>query len=145
MKNFLELLDTRHHIDICIEMSPVFDIQEPVIQASVNSTVLFNGTVHAPMIFNYTSALTDCLCIEFQLRDKKYSAEHETAVIIQSINIDGIELIPKHVNKSVYINDHDHTQPTNYMGFNGVWRLDIDRPFYQWLHVATAQGWLLEP
>ena len=41
--------------------------------------------------------------------------------------IDGIEILPRF----------------GYLCHNG--RLSIDQPFYQWLHHATAQGWLLEP
>jgi hypothetical protein len=28
---------------------------------------------------------------------------------------------------------------------DGVWHFEIDQPFYQWRHVITGQGWLLEP
>jgi hypothetical protein len=41
--------------------------------------------------------------------------------------IDSIEILPKY----------------SYLGSNGV--LEINKPFYQWLHHATAQGWLLTP
>ena len=44
-----------------------------------------------------------------------------------SVVIDGIEVLPKFWHLST----------------NGV--LNIDRPFYQWLHHATDQGWLLVP
>lgn len=36
----------------------------------------------------------------------------------------------------------DNIDITNYIRDNSI---DIDRPFYQWLHQAQYQGWLLEP
>ena len=44
-----------------------------------------------------------------------------------AVVIDGIEILPRF----------------EYLCHHG--KLTIDRPFYQWLHHATAQGWLLEP
>jgi hypothetical protein len=42
-----------------------------------------------------------------------------------------------------YINEHNTNTPTSYLGVNGKWTLTIDRPFYQWLHQARSQGWLI--
>jgi hypothetical protein len=36
----------------------------------------------------------------------------------------------------------DNIDITDYITDN---QINIDRPFYQWLHLATKQGWLLEP
>jgi hypothetical protein len=44
-----------------------------------------------------------------------------------TVVIDSIEILPKY----------------SYLGNNGV--LEINTPFYQWLHHVTAQGWLLTP
>jgi hypothetical protein len=54
---------------------------------------------------------------------------HDTLIfdLVDTVVIDSIEILPKY----------------NYLGSNGV--LKIDTPFYQWLHHATAQGWLLKP
>ena len=43
------------------------------------------------------------------------------------VTVDGIEILPKY----------------EYLSQNGV--LDINEPFYQWLHRITGQGWLLVP
>ena len=44
-----------------------------------------------------------------------------------TVSIDGIDVLPRF----------------GYLCRHG--KLTIDLPFYQWLHHATAQGWLLEP
>jgi hypothetical protein len=123
----------------------MFDIYAPVIKLLINNIVLFDGPATQAIVIEQLKSLTDRVQIEIYLQDKKYSSEHETALVIKSINFDGFELVPVYISRAIYINDHNYEQPTNYMGFNGCWKLDIDRPFYQWLHGATNQGWLLKP
>jgi hypothetical protein len=43
------------------------------------------------------------------------------------VMVDGIEVLPRY----------------HYLGVNGT--LQITVPFYQWLHHASDQGWLLRP
>jgi hypothetical protein len=54
---------------------------------------------------------------------------HDTLIfdLSDTVVIDSIEILPEY----------------SYLGSNGV--LEINKPFYQWLHHATAQGWLLTP
>jgi hypothetical protein len=144
MKNFLELPDIEQ-ISIELVINPVFDLFAPKVAIKINNQILFAGTMNSTMQFKVQHELQSPIGISIELLNKKYSLEHETAVLINHITIDDIKVIPEHVDQSVYTNDHHYTQPTNYMGFNGIWSLDIDRPFYQWLHLTTAQGWLLEP
>ena len=81
--------------------------------------------------------------ISAELRNKHYTTEYETAVIIKRLSIDNIEIIPQYDYLADYDNDHDNNNPTHYLGFNGKWTLTIDRPFYQWLHQVQNQGWLI--
>ena len=81
--------------------------------------------------------------IIIELKNKIYDKDNQTAVIIRSLQIDGIDLVPRFDYLAEYVNDHGNNNPTNYLGFNGKWTLTFDRPFYQWLHQATGQGWLL--
>ena len=81
--------------------------------------------------------------IKIELRNKYYTNEYETAVIIDLISIDNINIIPTYCHLADYQNDHNNNNPTNYLGFNGKWTLTFDRPFYHWLHQVQAQGWLL--
>lgn len=32
---------------------------------------------------------------------------------------------------------------SNYMGWNGVWYLDIELPIFRWVHKTTGMGWLI--
>lgn len=44
-----------------------------------------------------------------------------------TVTVDGVEILPKY----------------KYLSQDGV--LEINEPFYCWLHKVTGQGWLLEP
>ena len=79
----------------------------------------------------------------FDRYNKVYTTEYETAVIIKRLSIDNINIIPEYTHCAEYNNDHGFTDPTSYIGFNGKWALTFDRPFYQWLHQAHNQGWLI--
>lgn len=32
---------------------------------------------------------------------------------------------------------------SNYLGWSGVWRLEVGLPIYRWIHTRTNQGWLI--
>ena len=145
MKNFSDLLATDHHIDLSIELDCIIDNGAPRIGVFVNDKCLLNTWLKEPITVNYSAHLLDPINIRITMNNKEYSAERETAVIIKNIQVDNIKLIPKFDYLAKYINDHNFNNPTNYLGFNGTWILDINRPFYHWLHEHTRQGWLLTP
>jgi len=130
MKTYSELTDTDIRIDIELE-----SIGDPKF--------LVNGAVLGQNNLTYHVELLRPFSITIELYNKHYTTEYETAVIIKRLSIDNIEMVPKYDYLAEYINDHNNNNPTSYLGFNGRWTLTIDRPFYQWLHRVTAQGWLL--
>ena len=32
---------------------------------------------------------------------------------------------------------------SNYMGWNGIWQLDVELPIYRWIHKTVNLGWLI--
>jgi hypothetical protein len=80
-----------------------------------------------------------------KLKNKIYGLNPDTAVVLNQISIDRFDIIPAWTQLAEYVNDHDNTDPTSYLGFNGEWKLEISEPFYQWRHQVTGQGWLLRP
>jgi hypothetical protein len=139
MKNYLDLKDTDQQLRCSITLEPV---GTPEVLITVGHHCASNKLFKSINI-NVHVDLLQPFCIEIQLKNKVYNADLETAVIIKSIQIDGIELVPRFNHLAYYTNDHDNNNPTNYLGFNGKWLLTFDRPFYQWLHQATDQGWLI--
>ena len=133
----LQAIDQRLHCHV--ELEPVGN---PEVAVIING-VYGGGKLFQSVVFDINTDLLKPFTIEIELRNKTYSMEHETAVIVKQLQIDGIDLVPRFDYLAVYDNDHNNTDPTSYLGFNGKWTLTIDRPFYQWLHQAQGQGWLL--
>ena len=141
MKNYLDLRATDLKLDVCVELVPV---GRPDIVVEIANNTYANSELNVPKKLKYQLDIKDTFSIEIELRNKTYTMEHETAVIIQHISIDSIDIVPKFDYLANYTNDHDNNNPTNYLGFNGKWVLNFDRPFYQWLHQVTGQGLLVD-
>jgi hypothetical protein len=145
MKNFLDLLATKKDIEVHVRLRPICDNGEPRCCIKINQSVMHDGLISGVTEAIQRVALTDPILIEIEMTEKKYSAEKETAVIIESIKIDGFDMIPAFTHLSQYDNERGYTGVTSYLGFNGKWSLDIAEPFYRWRHRETGQGWLLDP
>jgi hypothetical protein len=133
----LQAIDSRLHCHL--ELEPVGTPEVAVIIAGVYG----GGKLFQSAVFDISTDLLKPFSIEIELKNKTYTTEYETAVVIKQLQIDGIDLVPRFDYMATYINDHTNANPTSYLGFNGKWILTFDRPFYQWLHQATGQGWLL--
>ena len=145
MKNFSELLDTDTKITILVSIRPVTDNGDPTAWIRINDCTLYNNTLPFPVFAQMDMPLLDPIKIEIGMSNKKYNQNLETAVIIDSVCIDGFEITPNYTHLANYQNERNIDNPTSYLGFNGVWKLTIPEPFYRWQHRVTGQGWLLEP
>jgi hypothetical protein len=125
-------------LNIILEIDP---IGQPHVITNVSGNK-YEAVLTKPLRQSFVLPLTSPFSIEIELHNKTYSTDYETAAIIQQLTIDGVDLLRFNYLAS-YVNDHQSHTPTSYLGFNGKWILNIDRPFYQWLHQATKQGWLL--
>jgi hypothetical protein len=134
----LQAIDTRLHLHV--ELEPV---GTPDITVSVNDVVDHYPRLSNTIILDYHVDLLDLFAVNIELRNKHYTTEYETAVIIKRLSVDNIELIPEYDYLAKYVNDHDNNSPTSYVGFNGKWALTFDQPFYHWLHQHSGQGWLI--
>lgn len=141
MKTYSDLQDIDQSIDVKIILRP---IGLPNVSAGINQDFSNYLGLSAPVVLDYRVRLLDNIDIVIKLYNKQYNIDNEIAVIIDDIAIDNISVIPRFDYLAEYINDHNNTNPTSYLGFNGIWRLNIDQPFYHWLHKHTGQGWLLK-
>lgn len=145
MKNFSDLPDTDPTISVIIQLSVITDNGCPGAKVRVNQDVIEYLQLTQSVQHQFDVALREPLQIEIALIDKQYDQDRETAIKIDSVSIDGFELVPAWTHLAVYDTERGLQGPTSYLGINGSWRLDITRPFYQWRHHITGQGWLLEP
>ena len=134
MNRFSELQAIDQFVNVAVKLTPVGQPHAPGVRVTLNGDQL-----------QHSEQMSTPIELEIELFGKQYLGGEETAVVVDSVAIDGFEIVPNYTHLVQYTNDHNYTQPTNYIGFNGVWRLVINKPFYRWRHHATGQGWLLEP
>ena len=139
MKTYSDLQAIDSELHCYLELEPV---GTPEVAVIING-VYGGGKLFKSVVFDVKIDLLQPFTIEIELKNKTYSMEHETAVSIKQLQIDGIDIVPRFDYLATYRNDHDNNDPTSYLGFNGKWTLTIDRPFYHWLHEHTGQGWLI--
>ena len=139
MKTYSDLQAIDSGLHCYLELEPVGTPEVAVIIAGVYG----GGKLFKSVVFDVKIDLLQPFTIEIELKNKTYSMDYETAVIIKQLQIDGIDIVPKFDYLATYRNDHDNNDPTSYLGFNGKWTLTFDRPFYHWLHEHTGQGWLI--
>ena len=146
MKNFLDQLDIEQHcVTVTVKLQVIGNNGFPGASIRVNQDVVEYVQLLTTVKHQFKIGLKDSIEIEISMMGKEYSQTQETAVIIESVNIDGFEIVPNWTHLAVYNSERGLQGPTSYLGINGSWKLTIDRPFYQWQHLVTGQGWLLEP
>jgi len=142
MKNFSDLLATDLHLDLVLIAEPV---GRPDVEIWVNQQLIHQGQLSESITVLKQLPLLSEFLISVNLKNKVYSSESETAVILTKLSVDGFDIIPGFTQLAQYANDHAFNEPTSYIGFNGEWRLEVTKPFYQWQHEITSQGWLFQP
>lgn len=145
MNVFSDLLAIEYRISVRITLCPIMQNGAPCVRTICNDRMLFQGHLLKEQTLATTVDLLEPIDLSIELSSKKYCAEKETAVIIKSVMIDDFDIVPAWTHLAAYKNDKDNTDPTSYLGFNGIWQLAISEPFYLWRHRITGQGWLLEP
>lgn len=146
MNRFSELQAIDQFVNVAVKLTPVCQPHAPVVRVTLNGRQLqYAKQLTTPLELTTLVNLLMPIELEIELFGKQYLSGQETAVVVDSVAIDGFEIVPNYTHLSQYSNDHNYTRPTNYIGFNGVWRIVINEPFYRWRHRATGQGWLLEP
>jgi len=142
MKNFLDLLATDLDLDLELVAEPV---GIPDVEIWIGKQLIHQGPLLYPITVSTQLPLLSGVSVTVKLKNKVYTSESEKAVVLTRLSIDDFDIIPQFTHLAKYVNDHAFTEPTAYIGFNGEWRLEINKPFYQWQHEITSQGWLFQP
>jgi hypothetical protein len=82
---------------------------------------------------------------------KKDENDHATAVIVKQISFFGISN-PKFIWAGTYYPDYPAHYPDKiaqlpgqeYLGWNGVYRLDFSVPVFTWIHRIQSLGWMYQ-
>ena len=142
MKNFSDLLATDLQLDLVLVAEP---IGVPDVEIWINQQLIHQGQVSAPITVSTQLPLLTGFSVIVKLKNKVYTSESETAIVLTRLCVDVFDISPQFTHLAQYNNDHAFNEPTSYIGFNGEWKFEVDRPFYQWRHVNTGQGWLFQP
>lgn len=146
IKTFSEILDIDTHLSVCVRLRPICGNGVPGAKICLDGDVWFDGELSEPITICGHINLTGGFAISVEMKDKVYDQHRETAVIIESIAVQDIELIPDYTRFATYTNDLDQsTVATHYLGWNGIWCIASNDPFLIWLHRAQNRGDLLVP
>lgn len=145
MKNFLEALDIKQQLKVKISLSIIDDNGYPDVKLTINNNVTFIKKDINLLNFECLIRIHQNIKIQIDMKNKIYSNLAETAVIVNSIEIDDINIIPTFNHLIEYQNDKKLPITTEYIGYNGCWTLDINEPFYNWYHKVSSQGILIKP
>lgn len=137
MKNYSDLQGINQTLDVDIDLS---------VCGNIDVTLKVNGKdLTIARHISFLHPILEPICFSVLVANKDYRTDRDSLVTIDKLLIDNINIVPNFNHLTTYNNDRLGGQHTNSLGFNGTWELNIDRPFYQWLHQATNQGWLLDP
>ena len=139
MKTYSDLPDTNLKLIVELEFNGAPDCSLLIEPSSISRQDFCPGAVQTVNQTYYLDLLTP-FSLSIILRNKPNDT---TGIIIRRISVDNIEIMPRFNYLADYINEHNTNTPTSYLGVNGKWTLTFDRPFYQWLHQAQNQGWLI--
>jgi hypothetical protein len=145
MNNFSELQATDLSLTLLIELTPHYHTHAPEVAVNIGGAEWYAGALNNHIQLAGQLPLLSQFDIEIHLQNKNDYADCTTAAVITQLALDNHQLIPNWTHLSQYSNDRGYQQPTTHLGFNGIWKLSIDKPFYQWWHINTGQGRLLEP
>jgi hypothetical protein len=145
MNNFSELQATDISLPLSITLTPHYKTHAPEVTVCIGGIICYTGILNNQIQLTQLFPLQSVFDIEIHLQNKNDLDDCTTGVIISDLNVDGNNLVPDWTHLAHYTNDRDLGGPAAHLGFNGVWKLCVNRPFYQWWHINTSQGWLLEP
>lgn len=144
MKTFSELLDIETVLDLKMQIEVLEENGYPDFDIKINDMVVPTTVENTLITIEKQVSIYENIKIQVLLNRKNYSEVKESAVIVKKISIEGIEIIPKFVHKTNYVNERNKLLFTNYLGYCGIWELKIDRPFFQWYHEVSGQGMLIK-
>ena len=144
MKNFLEALDINQTLKVQLSLRIIDDNGYPDFNLFLNNESIDHYNSKNIDITKHIKH-NDPISLKITMFGKKYSALKESAIVVENLSIDDINVIPSFVHHTTYHNDHNRPITTNYLGYNGTWNFNVNKPFYQWYHSVTAQGMLIRP
>lgn len=135
---------TEYQVSMELELEPV---QHPWVRITVPQHSCQLQLTQSQK-FQWQFTVSEQFKIQIEMFDKHEMDPH-TAVKIKSINFFGIS-DPKFVWAGIYspvYPDHYHPKvpklvAQDYLGWNGIYELEIDVPVFTWIHKIQNLGWI---
>ena len=147
MKKFYELLDTRFPLRATVVLKPITEMP-PMINLKINGRQVYEGHPKTETKIEHEIFNNENVRIELMISDKKYTDNRDSAVLLDSLVIDGVEMSTHASLNAVYQTDQAwgvYKGVTTHFGWNGTWIFDPGKPFYHVKHEIKNYGWLLSP
>jgi hypothetical protein len=136
---------TEHKVKMRVTLEPVGEPWVAVDADGWGRVQQLTETTDFDLEFNTAADICNLKIEHFNKDDN----DPTTAVIVREISFFGIS-DPKFVWAGVYYPDYpehyaDKTSPLrqqNYLGWNGVYRLDFTVPVFTWMHQTLSMGWI---
>jgi len=122
----------------------------PDFYIKIDDVLQDQGTLLKPATYNFDVELADgahTIAVGFtnKLDDDTVANDNEIladkAVIVKTVNIEGYELADFIYRAKYYPIGRD-PMASNYLSWNGEWRLDITTPIFTWIHETQQLGWI---
>lgn len=151
-------MDTElHKIDISLEIEPCWKSVPPLVRLSFDGDMAWNSTLESVRIFEHHDLLIPGThTLEIELYGKS-DLDPDQALRIRNLSFGGIKS-QRFVWQSVYSpcypepwasqqrSQHQELlsqiQATDYLGWNGIWRLEFTSPIFTWIHRIENLGWI---
>lgn len=148
-------MDTKYKVKLAITLSPRINITPPEVIVSVpgyttHETLWKTKRIEAEFV-------DKAGFLDVKFFNKKYeetTGDKDMAVIIDQVEFFGIS-DPRFVWAGIYCPEYPEPwysqqsskpEPAltlhNYLGWNGVWRLEFDVPVFSWIHRTLDMGWI---
>ncbi len=144
-------------IDIEVHLKPIHHAEPPLILLKIDEIVLFDGGLIQDEVFKYHNDLCNgvhSISLEFlNKKDSDCIGGKDKAVIVDKVLFFGIDskhvlynstYIPRYSEQYIESSDNldSELSSCNYLGWNGVWKLQFNTPVFTWLHNIENLGWI---
>ena len=144
-------------IRVSVLLKPIWFNRKPTGRISIGTTVREFVLEQATWFdLDVTGSLGDTITLTIEqygktVRDTVVATGQDTAIVIDQIKLNGLTN-PEFIWHGVYRPDYPPHYPAaeavlykhTYLGWNGVWTLDMNLPIYTWIHKTLNLGWIYD-
>jgi hypothetical protein len=145
--------------DFELALLPIVDKSPPHVVIKLDQDQIFDSRLSTHHAFKYNTELsTGTHVLDVQLLDKT-NIDPVQAIKIEKLSLNGIA-DSRFIWNGIYYPEYPEPwaseqlalgnilprqlHNTDYMGWNGHWRLEFTSPIFTWIHKTCSLGWIYE-